>query len=101
MTHQMTYHSDKQIFIRFLKENNLYASFKTNFKSNNLSYLKDWHESEYNDILSGKGNYFEVINPKNYIQYAFTWNRSKEGDVFWVAKDNEWRKVLSYYHNQE
>lgn len=77
-----------KLFISWLKYNNIFSSFCINF--NNKS--KDW-ESAY---FKTTNNLKLITEPYLWIQYAFRWCDTKQGDSFWAKKSNEWEK---YYNN--
>ena len=70
----------KELFIEFLLDNNCYSQFVTN-----LLELRNISLEEYLNWNYCSG---ELIN------WAFTWNRTKEKHQFWMNLNYKWRKLL-------
>jgi hypothetical protein len=79
--------SKKKDFFRFLKEKGVYAAYKRNF---GLKYLKMWHNCLYKKIAVDGENFFNVVDWKLYINHAFHWASTKEGEGFWQNLSIEW-----------
>lgn len=77
-------------FIRWLKEENVYAEFKNNF----LAVPTNKH----GDVLLTPGivrkttfaEFIEKTSPHEYINKAFLWNRTPEGFIFWSRVNIRW-----------
>ena len=78
----------KKIFIRFLKENNCLFLFKSNFY-NDTKYKLNY------SVPCSISDFFEVIDPFCYIDYAFKWNRTPQGQRFWANKNDAWKDFLN------
>ena len=78
-------------FIRWLKEENVYAEFKNNF----LAVPTNKH----GDVLLTSGvvriatfaEFIEKTPPYEYIGLAFLWNKTPEGFIFWSRVNNKWK----------
>lgn len=80
MTHQTICHSNRKEFIRFLKEEGVYAAYKRNF---NIEHICAWSTDLYNKIKNDGEDFFDVVCPEEYISGAFKWSHTPEGSVFW------------------
>jgi len=89
-------------FIRFLKENGVFAAFIREFY--NVSQIKK-REKWVNDYFhlfrerptNSLIDYCEKIKCKeDFLQYAFLWDKSRQGDGFWRSLSMEWRKYCDY-----
>ena len=74
--------------IDFLKENNVYEQFIDNFKQSFKYY-----NYETLEML------IETYNPTNYINYAFDWDKTKEGWEYWNIVNIKWISYLSNNFN--
>ena len=75
-----------QLFLRFLKKKNVYTFFIYNSLT---PYYKDgsfMFENTIESICDRKPNY--------YINDAFRWDKTKEGQDFWSVLHNEWWHLL-------
>lgn len=68
----------KDLFIKFLKENNLYFRFQAYFIAG--ANYKTWSFEEYLD----------KYDPVHYITGAFGWPKTDEGKDFWKGVDEHW-----------
>ena len=60
----------KNVFLRFLKDNNAYFAFISNVEKNNQEgYLKD---------------FFIKYNPERWLSSPFVWERTVQGINFWL-----------------
>ena len=90
----MTNIERQKLFVRFLKENNIYKLF--------LKYLKESNLNEH--MLNGNRTIDSLVNTIveydfksfNEIILAFKWKETKENWEFWAAFNNKWLKVLKY-----
>lgn len=81
----------KQIFIRFLKENNAYERYMFYFNSRNGIR----HRNEFCfDVSSCSLKNFFKLNNKCYIIYAFNFRDTFEGENYWYALDRMWRERI-------
>lgn len=84
-------------FISFLKENNVYQRYKMNISCslfggyNIMGYIFGFKRKVLDAFGRQPYNPFAV---ENYINYAFTWSETKEGQKFWSNLDQKWRKVV-------
>ena len=110
----------KREFINFLKENNAYEVYKYNVRQNKqltkstsrpyslfsiininpFSPLIKKAYSLYNgltfdedDAMKCRRDYIR-IQICELINYAFTWEETKEGHAFWSNLDNKWKHYL-------
>ena len=82
--------SIKQQFIRFLKENNAYEPFLTNFEK---------REEKRNKVCP-KRQYLKKMEPEDFIDRAFDWKNTKEGWKYWFNLSIEWQRIfdkIKYY----
>ena len=82
----MTY---TQLFLRFLKQNNIFHLFVHNAHNVNE---KDYHYN-LNDI--------DNISPTSFIMHAFMWCKTKEGEMFWRDINIKWIKYIMEKINNE
>ena len=72
----------KQQFIRFLKDNNAYEQYMFNFNKREEKRNKAYPKSQF----------FSKTKPENYVNRAFTWINTKEGNPFWFNLSIEWKR---------
>lgn len=77
--------TNKQQFIHFLKQNNVYEQFLTNF---------DKRES-FRNFIYPKSKYLSEVEPLDFLNRAFTWCYTKEGHDFWYYLSIEWKDFYS------
>jgi hypothetical protein len=80
-------------FTKFLKNNKAYTQYRINITEDikNSRKINDFHLAfKYFIDLHG----FEHNTTYNFINYAFTWASTKQGDPFWRLLDSKWRRVL-------
>lgn len=97
-------------FTRFLKENNAYAEFVSEFKSSpHKSIRMDWAYSEISKntgLFKGVPNESfksycrELMKPDEALNFAFRWAETKKGFDFWEALSGEWRRKIKMYFNK-
>ena len=70
----------KNVFLRFLKDNNAYFAFISNVEKNNQEgYLKD---------------FFIKYNPERWLSSPFVWERTVQGINFWYDLDTKWNEIV-------
>lgn len=69
----------KEVFIKFLNDNNCYHEFLTNIRE------------EYNIDIETVFNYFSHYN---WICFAFSWRRSEQGYEYWDKINDKWIDLL-------
>lgn len=82
----MTY---KQLFYKFLKDNNILSLYKKNIY-NRLGYYKEYGLKPYN---------MEQIMCVSYLTAAFNWTTTNEGELFWSRINKKWYDILLSYNN--
>ena len=85
--------SIKQLFIKFLKDNNAYEQFMFNFK-------KDEEYRMYHLIKFSSNEFFKNEPIQNYILHAFEWKNTSEGETFWGTMYHKWKKIYQQYHEK-
>ena len=70
-------------FIRFLKEHNVYTSYK------NYAFLR---------VDNNICNHLNKIDPESYILSSFCWCETIEGHYFWRALHKEWLNCCRRKH---
>ena len=76
----------RRLFIRFLKEEKLYYTFRQNHAKLPLYPI---HGVKY--TIS---QYLKKVEKECAISDAFLWNNTLEGQDFWAIVSNRWRKCL-------
>jgi len=92
----------KNIFLRFLKDNNVYDKYVYNFSQDVQS---KWRESKKILINSKSLNLWieqNLINSNNkkiteLISSAFLWCHTSEWATFWADIDIKWKREIKYY----
>ena len=92
MTQQMTYPSSKNFFIRYLKQKGVYARFKKYFS---FDYLDKWHPEILSKVKTIE-DYFYVVDPTFYLEYAFRWDGTEEGFDFWSDLSAIWKNICGH-----
>ena len=89
MTQQTTYPSSKILFLRYLKQKGIYVRFRKYF---NFDYLNKWHPEILVKVKTVE-DYFFVVNPVYYLEYAFRWDGTDEGFDFWSDLSAAWKHL--------
>ena len=105
----------KQLFIRFLKEYNIYKQFIYYFNNdilygnseyNNFNELIE-HIIQYNNKSINKYNsinlpkYCKILILESELEHAFIWDNTKENKTFWNNINNKWMKINHYLTNNQ
>lgn len=69
-----------KIFLRFLKEKNVYDKFSR-------IILKNGFEKPCQFLCR--------VNARQAIMSAFFWGNTREGSVFWMELDKNWRQICN------
>lgn len=79
-------HLIKQHFIRFLKNHNAYGQY--------IHHIHDpkWRNPNYQ--TSALVNLIKGNSPVDWLEDAFRWESTFEGDAFWRTLDCEWQRYL-------
>ena len=73
-------------FKRFLKEQNIYHTFRQNYDN----------EFGFRGLKYTCVQYMSAIFlPENVFVYAFSWDDSKEGGEFWQNINTRWRLIVA------
>ena len=77
----------KNVFSRFLKDNNAYFAFISNVEKNNQEgYLKD---------------FFIKYNPERWLSSPFVWSSTIQGCDFWFNLSCKWAYVIVNIDNKK
>ena len=85
----------KKLFFRYLKQKGVYTRFRKYFSFN---YLNKWHPEILLKIKTTK-DYFIIIPPTFYLEYAFTWDGTEEGFDFWADISATWKGMCGHTTN--
>ena len=70
----------KNVFSRFLKDNNAYVEYFSNIKEfNTEDYLKD---------------FFIRNSPESWLRLSFVWSSTMQGCDFWYDLDTKWNEIV-------
>ena len=70
----------KNVFSRFLKDNNAYFEYFSNIKEfNREDYLKD---------------FFIRYSPESWLSSPFVWERTVQGNYFWFNLSCKWSHAI-------
>ena len=72
--------SNKQLFIKFLKENNAYGQYILNFNN----------REKYRNKVCPKNQFFSKTERKEYILCAFDLSKTIEGWSYWNKFHGKW-----------
>ena len=72
--------AESLLFLRFLKDNNIYYDFLYNFNEQNPPLI--WYE------------FLHKTHVRDYIIRAFCWEDTLEGYYFWNSYYTKWLKLL-------
>lgn len=83
----------KPIFINFLIEYDVYRRFQKNFKR---KHQIEWrtNSGRFNDVAENLDVYLAHSKFLSYIDYAFSWGKTREGHDFWERIDSRWRQRM-------
>jgi hypothetical protein len=83
-------------FINFLKDNSCYIQYRENISKNiyggiitPLGFVYGFKEQ-----ILPRANSFDYGIVTNFINYAFTWCKTKQGHEFWGHLDIKWRELV-------
>ena len=78
---------DWKKFKRFLKDRGLFSAYCYNYRKQ-TSTRDAW--------LARRGKkYITELDPKEYVNYAFSWDRTEQKHMFWEDIDNIWKLQVS------
>ena len=91
-----------QLFIRFLKEENIIGVFSRNFST----FLKQHHMEKYVKYSNAYNSYLLDIANRNcyledenihrlFLDYAMTWAETEKGFDFWQNVNRKWKIYFS------
>lgn len=91
-----------QLFIRFLKEENIIEVFKKNY----LMYLKHYNKQRYVEYNNAYNSYLLDMAHRNYhleeesihhlfLDCAMTWAETEKGFDFWQNVNRKWKIYFS------
>lgn len=85
----------KELFIEFLKKEGV----NNKFFSALLSDLnKKGHLGNIDDAIK---EYLKIISPERYVEKAFIWALTDDGEEFWGNIDKKWHDCLESHKNDE
>ena len=67
----------KDLFIKFLKEKEIFVSFKKNY-----------------NVSESLNKYLKTTHPSLYLGCAFGWSNTEEGFDFWEGTEVEWETLI-------
>lgn len=77
----------KNVFLRFLKDNNAYFEYFSNIKKfNTEGYLKD---------------FFIRNSPESWLRLSFVWSSTIQGCDFWFNLSCKWAYVIVNIDNKK
>lgn len=77
-----------KVFLKFLKDNNIYNKFINNCKKDKEFKEKYWHNL---------ADFSKNLNRHNYMTRAFMWDKTKEGSNFWSRYNSDWNNYAIRY----
>lgn len=80
-------------FYRFLKKKGCAAKFFHNLIKDHINW------KNYENIDEPMIRYFKSIGCKGFIDFAFAWEYTKEGFLFWECLNKSW--LIFIYEKQE
>ena len=91
-----------QLFIRFLKEENIIGVFNRDFSNclkhyNKVQYIK--YCSSYSSyVLDAAHRHSEILYNDNihclFLDYAMEWDKTEKGFEFWANVNRKWRECF-------
>ena len=90
-TINLTYREFIMMFLKFLKEEHIYKEYVTNLKNTHKASLRTF-ENHINPLTLMEFEVFENGYYSEMINYAFMWNRTPQGHVFWSTYHQKWQK---------
>lgn len=75
----------KQLFIKFLKDNDAYEQYVFNFNK----------REKFRNKACPKNQFFSKTEDKAYILCAFTWSRTIEGWSYWNKFHEKWNNYTT------
>ena len=76
----------KNIFLRFLKKNNIFETYMFNFNKDR-KYRMLFHRKLVNTTANC---FFKTIDFQNYVCSSFEWDKTPEGECFWKKIHDKW-----------
>lgn len=91
-----------KLFVRFLKDHNVYSAYIKNFEKHKSTRL-DWANVKYpynfNAYVTGGLNDFceKIVFKEKIIILSFKWAETEEGKDFWEDMNAQWQKFYDDY----
>ena len=82
----------QNIFIRFLKDNQLYNDYMEEMKNVDNTFIDFQKEIKLNEYMNL--NFILEQSSPLYYFYHFPWYSSKKGYSFWFTTFRKWKKFL-------
>lgn len=79
---------ERQVFLRWLKKQNLFEQYCHNFLQYRIHPI--------NRLGLTNSLKFENITPNNFIMYGFHWYSTKEGSEFWRNIHRKWELYCQF-----
>lgn len=78
----MEVNKQEEVFVKFLRSNEAYDAY--------MKYFTIWH-SRYQTFSA----FIEMEEPKSYIDCAFFWDNTQQGQDYWYHLSILWQAVLN------
>lgn len=75
-------------FIKFLKENDCYEQYIFNYKNMGDRWKKEYFSEKH---------HIKLYNAREYVCIAFEWSKTKEGRLYWLSIDIDWRSIADKF----
>lgn len=79
-------------FLRFLKEEGVYAQYKRNYYKPYPLEMFDSHPNKRRKLWQ----YLDSIEAMDYIRLAFIWDNTKEGLHAWRLLSERWEELTTF-----
>lgn len=95
-------------FVNFLKTNKAYIQYRTNIANSyydTTHFVDRFYNGFITKVLKDYRNNYKVFNLElvdNFINCAFTWSITPQGDYFWRKLHEKWEtQAYQKYHKTE
>ena len=81
------------LFVKFLKDHKIYDKFIRNVINWRRNLKTDHRKYGIPDL----DKFCEQLDRSSYLSYAFSWDKTPEGFLYWADVNSSWHEILKYH----